>query len=52
MAKTERKTFGLSRETIRVIEERDRSVYRHEYQFVEAAIQNFSVKMMKQTENR
>lgn len=44
MAKTERKTFGLSRETIRVIEERDRSVYRHEYQFVEAAIQNFSRK--------
>lgn len=44
MVKTERKTFGLSEETIRMIEERDQSLYRHEYQLVEAAIQSFSKK--------
>lgn len=41
MAGADKKTFRLSERALQIIENRDQSYYRHEYEFVEAAILNF-----------
>ena len=47
----ERKTFRLSQSSIQKIEARDKTKYRHEYQYIEAAIQKFSETEEKQNGN-
>lgn len=46
-----RKTFTFSEDTVKKIDERDQTLYRKEYQFVEAAIQFYSEHYKKEEEN-
>lgn len=45
-----RKTFTFTEDTVKKIDERDKTLYRKEYQFVEAAIQFYSEYQEKEKE--
>lgn len=48
---TERKYFRLSEEACQMIDGRDKSIYRKEYQYVEAAIRYFAEKEEREQNN-